>query len=526
MQATNKSNNRVSTERLLPSLHASRVTHHALLPLAATLGALLVAFAPLRVNLTTLPLSGSTNESLGVFAILLAGWLVWREREQLRMLPAQTDWRGLVLIALSILVALAGYRLVMRFALGVSLVLFAAGSVWWLFGVRWVRHLWFPLLLLVAIVPLPLDLVGAIAFRMQTVVARATAFLAGLLGVPVERVGVTLNVPGHVIQVNEACSGWHSFSAAFWLFLLVLYWQRPKKWVQWLWVIPALFPIAIIANIFRVTTVVVGSVHGQEWLLKSPWHEMLGLGYFMLLVYLLFRYAVPWQSSEKATTIVCTSDELKPLPAPSPTRLWQLAGIAWVMASLVLWTGWQARRTVEGFQPPEVPAQLGEWRQVHKSVEGLNDGYWFVQARYEAKGSPPFTTHESRLTHHAPLQVLLHIPIAPQHRPKRLLNLWLGQGYELVSSNTVSVSLPTRTVPVQVNQFVKGNEQVFVAVTYLHPQKSVTSPVSARWERMKEQLLWGKSKPWLAIGVASAEAKTAVEALRLLGAVIDAWLQQ
>ncbi len=512
MKTTERSNNKV----IKGSVSALQVTPHALaswwLPLLLLGIALVVLFHPLRVNLATLPLSGSTNESLGVFAFLLAGWLVWRERERLKALPAKPDARSLFLLLLSALIALGGYRLVMRFALGVALALFAAGAVWWLFGKRWVRHLWFPLLLLMAAVPLPLDLVGAIAFRMQTVVARATAFLAGLLGVPVERVGVTLHLPGQVIQVNEACSGWHSFSAAFWLFLLVLYWRRPKNWWQWLWVIPALFPIAILANIFRVTTVVVGSAHGQDWLLKTPWHELLGLGYFLLLVYLLFRYAISWQGQGEST-VVYTEEATKPFPLPPPNRLWQLTGFAWVVAGLVLWNGWQVQRSVEGFQPPEVPPQLGEWRQVDKTVEGLDNGYWFVQANYEAEGKPP-------------LQVLLHIPIAPQHRPKRVLNLWLGQGYELVSSTTVSVPLATRTVPAQVNQFIKGNEQVFVVVTYLHPKKSVTSPVAARWHRMQEQLLWGISQPWVAIGVAAAEPQIAIDTLRQISTGVDAWLQQ
>jgi exosortase len=480
------------------------------LPLTAALIALAVIFHPLSVNLATIPLSGSTNESLGVFALLLSGWLVWRERERLKNLPAQPDAWGLVFLLLGALVAIAGYRLVMRFALGVALVLIATGAVWWLWGRHWVRHLWFPLLLLVAIVPLPLDLVGAIAFRMQTIVARYAAFLAGLFGVPVERVGVTLNIPGHVIQVNEACSGWHSFSAAFWLFLLLLYWQRPQRWWQWLWVIPVLFPIAIVSNIFRVTTVVVSAANGFDLLLRSPWHEMLGLGYFLLLVWLLFRYAIKWQS-EGTSNVVFSATEAKGL-LPARSRAWQLTGLLWVFAGLVLWTGWQMGRAASNFKPPEIPKQLGEWKLVWENVEGLDDGYWFAQARYEAKGQPP-------------LQILLHIPIENRHRPKRLLNLWLGQGYELVGSETLTVDLPHRQIPAQLVRFAKGQEIQFVAVTYLHPKRAVTSPVSARWHRMQEQLLFGVSKPWLAVGVAGSDDKSVLKAFRTLAAKMDEWLK-
>ncbi len=482
-----------------------------LLPLGAAMTALALIYHPLKVNLFNLPLSGSTNESLGAMALTLAAFLVWQRRDRLKALPCQPDGKGIWLILLGGLLAFLGHRLVMRFPLAVSLPLVTAGCLWWLCGRRWVAQLWFPLILLMAIAPLPLDLVGAIAFRMQTVVARFVAFLVGLMGLPIERVGVTLVLQGHVVEVNEACSGWHTFSAAFWLFLLLLYWQRPPKWWQWLWVVPVLFPIAIVANVFRVTTVVVSSANGFDLLLRSPWHEMLGLGYFLALAWLLFRYAVRWQG-EGASSATCSASEASSLPLPAQTRMWQLTGLLWLVAGLILWTGWQMGRAAAAFKPPEIPKQLGKWQQTWKTVEGLDDGYWFAQARYEAKGKQP-------------LQVFLHIPIENRHRPKRLLNLWLGQGYELASSETVSVSLPSRTVPAQSVKFVKGDKQQFVAVTYLHPMRATTSPVEARWHRMREQLLWGVSRPWLAIGVSGSEPKTLLEAIRLLAAEMDPWLQ-
>lgn len=481
-----------------------------LLPSLAALAALTVIFRPLSVSLTTIPLSGSTNESLGIFAILLSGWLIWEERKQLRNLPIQPDAWGLLLLLLGTLMVFVSYRLVMRFVLGFALVLIASGGVWWLWGRNFVRQLWFPLLLLFAVVPLPLDLVGAIAFRMQTIVARYASLLSGLLGVHVERVGVTLNIPGHAIQVNEACSGWHSFSAAFWLFLLLLYWQKPKQWWQWLWVIPILFSVAILANIFRVTTVVVSAANGVDLFLHSPWHEMLGLSYFLLLVWLLLRYAVKWQGAEASNIVFSAVGETSLLPAWN--RVWQLAGFLWVIAGLALLTSWQTSRTVSSFKPPEIPSRLGKWKQTWKDVGGLKDGYWFAQIRYEAKDEQP-------------VHAFLHIPIENRHRPKRLLNLWLGQGYELADSKIITVGLLSRKASVRLVRFVRGQEQQFVAITYLHPRKITTSPTSARWYRMQEQLLRGVSRPWLAIGVAGNNAQTTLEVFRALAVEMDRWLR-
>ena len=146
------------------------------LTIAALLSALVVIFRPLYLNLFNLPLSGSMNESLGIFALLLSGWLTWRERGQLKSLPVKPEAWGLLILVLGALIAIASHRLVMRFTLGVALALIAAGTVWWLYGRAWVKRLWFPIFILVSIVPLPLDLVGAIAFRMQTIVDRYAAF--------------------------------------------------------------------------------------------------------------------------------------------------------------------------------------------------------------------------------------------------------------------------------------------------------------------------------------------------------------
>jgi hypothetical protein len=64
-----------------------------------------------------------------------------------------------------------------------------------------------------------------------------------------------------------------------------------------------------------------------------------------------------------------------------------------------------------------------------------------------------------------------------------------------------------------------------VAVTYLHPKRAVTSPVSARWHRMQEQLLFGVSKPWLAVGVAGSDDKSVLKAFKTLAAKMDEWLK-
>lgn len=488
-----------------------------LLPLAAAMLALALIYHPLSVNLFNLPLSGSTNESLGAVALILAAFLVWQRREQLRALPCQPESKGIWLILLGGVLAFIGHRLVMRFPLSISLALVMAGSLWWLCGRKWVAQLWFPLLLLTAITPLPLDLVGAIAFRMQTIVARFAAFLLGLTGLPVERSGVTLLVKDYAVQVNEACSGWHTFSAAVWLFLVALYWQQPDRWWRWLWCLPLLLPLALIANIFRVSTVALGGVFGQKWVGISPWHELIGLGYFMALALTLFRFMFRWQPKGEATKFPNSPISQFPNFPISKIALWRVAFVLLFLGLGMTAAAWQGKRAVMSQTLPKLPAQIKGWELVNQRTEGTDEGYWFVQASYRRPSDKDTT---------ATAQAFLHLPLTAVHRPKRLLNLWLGQGYELRETRTVWVNSPYRKVPVQIALFVKGAERSFVTVTYLHPKRTATSPVEARLYRMGEQLLYGASLPWLMVGASCPEEKITLDLEKSLIAESERWLRK
>jgi exosortase len=450
---------------------------------------------------------------LGFFALLLGGCLVWQRRKSLQHLPLHTDSQGLWLLLLGALLAWLGYRLIMRFLLALSLACLAAGSVWWLCGRRWAAHLWFPFLLLAGVAPLPLDLVGAIAFRLQNIVARLATFLIGVLGVPVERDGVTLWIGGHAVQVNEACSGWHTFSAAVWLFLVLLYWQRPDRWWRWVAVLLLLLPLAVFANTLRVTTVALGIAFRQSWVAVSPWHELIGMVYFLGLALVLMR----WLTAGKGRQQEMPSPDLPDLSssrALSKRALWAWAVGLWLLLGITLASVWQSRHAVAALRLPTFPTRLGDWTLMQFQDDDAGDGEWFAQATYRSPDG-------QRL-----VKAFLHLPLNATKRPKRLLNLWLGIGYELVANRTILTKTKIRPVPIQIARFTRANEQVIVAVTYLHPDQAVTSPVSARLRRIWEQLRYGMPQPWVTVGVAAPDEKSALTLERLLVAEVEEWLQR
>ncbi|MFA0781503.1 MAG: hypothetical protein RJAPGHWK_003033, partial [Candidatus Fervidibacter sp.] len=159
------------------------------------------------------------------------------------------------------------------------------------------------------------------------------------------------------------------------------------------------------------------------------------------------------------------------------------------------------------------PARLGDWVRVQIHDDDTADGEWFAQATYRSPDRQRFA------------KAFLHLPLSAVKRPKRLLNLWLGMGYEMVASRTVTVTVPTRSVPVQLVRFTRANEQVVVAVTYLHPERAATSPVSARLGRVLEQLRYGTPRPWVTVGIAATDEPSALALERTLVGEVEHWLQ-
>ncbi|MDH7570002.1 MAG: exosortase/archaeosortase family protein, partial [Armatimonadota bacterium] len=257
------------------------------IPAALATAAVVLLHHPLSYNLARVPMVGTDNEGLGLAAFALAAGVAWHRRDALRELAVAPDRRGWFLVVLGGLLALVGHQQEMRLPLAVSLPLILGGALWVAYGRQWAAALWFPLVLLVAVVPLPAEINKAISFPMQAIAARFAAIVVDLLGTPVRREGVTLWVEGRSILVSEGCSGWRTFTGAFWLFLVFTYWQQPPRWWQWVGYLLLLLPIAIAANTLRVITVVAGAVRGLDWLLDSPWHELVGFAYFIPLVWML-----------------------------------------------------------------------------------------------------------------------------------------------------------------------------------------------------------------------------------------------
>jgi len=200
----------------------------------------------------------------GFFVPVIAGYMVWKMRDELMAEPVSTNWWGLVLVlygALQVTVATLGAELFLaRTAFIISLV----GAVLFTCGTRCTRKLAFPLFLLVFMVPIPAIVYTQITFPLQLLASRVAEAALGLIGIPVFRDGNILELSSQRLSVVEACSGIRSLLSLSFLSLVYGYFFDEKPWMR-----PVLFvatvPIAIAANAARVTFTGILSEYNKEF---------------------------------------------------------------------------------------------------------------------------------------------------------------------------------------------------------------------------------------------------------------------
>lgn len=190
--------------------------------------------------------------SHGFFVPVVAGYIVWQKRSEILALKLQSHWLGLgivILAGLQLLVATLGAEL---FLARTAFVFAVWGSVIYLGGWQLFRTLFFPLFILLLMIPIPEIIYNQITFPLQLFASHVAEIVLGLLGYPVLREGNVLELASQKLQVVEACSGIRSLLALTFLSLVYGHFFTKSLWIR-----IALFfstiPVAIAANAGRVT---------------------------------------------------------------------------------------------------------------------------------------------------------------------------------------------------------------------------------------------------------------------------------
>lgn len=214
-------------------------------------------------------------------------WLLWREGDGLR-----TEGRRMPLLppVLSLILLLPIYalgRIVNVLAIE-SLALWAVLIVlaYLQFGPA-LRRVWFPIVYFLFLVTPPENVLFVATRPIKDALAVAVVDLLGWLGFAVARTGVMIQIDGYQLLVATACSGINSLIGICAVSLLYVHLRRGSEPRYALLLTALLLPIAVFANFVRIILLVLMTHYFGESVAQGVFHELTGLGIFILSLLLL-----------------------------------------------------------------------------------------------------------------------------------------------------------------------------------------------------------------------------------------------
>lgn len=208
-------------------------------------------------------------------------WLIMRRRKEL----AKVRSTGSSAVMLAIIVpALAVYVFARAFDF-LSVEIASAGLVlgaaaYGYFGAEVVKRLWFPILYLCFMIPLPLWFIDAVTAPLKELVSWSASGLLELAGYPIVRQGVTLYVAQYQLLVEDACAGLNSLVSLTAISLFYIYLLHNATWRYSLLLVAWIIPLAILANMVRIIILVLITYHFGNAAAQGFLHSTAGLVMF------------------------------------------------------------------------------------------------------------------------------------------------------------------------------------------------------------------------------------------------------
>ncbi len=226
------------------------------------------------------------NYSHGFLIPFVSGYLVWQKREVLRAFEIKSNIFGLVILIFGLAIFTIGTAGAEWFVTRVSLIIVLAGILLYLFGKEIIKSIWFPIVFLIFMIPIPYVIYYGLAFPMQIFSTELAFGSLKLIGFSALRQGNIIHLPNYSLEVVAACSGLRSLislSALSAVFAYITQRSSLKRSVLFL----SAVPIAIIANVFRLFVTAIGAVIIGPEFAEGFLHEFSGLLVFVTAIILL-----------------------------------------------------------------------------------------------------------------------------------------------------------------------------------------------------------------------------------------------
>jgi exosortase len=227
------------------------------------------------------------NFEHGIFVPMFAFFILWQDRERLRLIAPNPSWVGLPILLAGLIMLSLGVLGAELFFSRVSLLVILAGLILLFQGWEFFRAVLFPWAVLVLMIPIPNLLLQQVTFPLQLLASKLATVLLELVGVPVLRQGNVIVLASMPLDVAEACSGIRSLLTLVTLAIIYGYLMETRIWVRIVLAFSAI-PIAVAANSFRIFGTGLLVQYWDPDKAEGFFHTFSGWLIFVVALFLLF----------------------------------------------------------------------------------------------------------------------------------------------------------------------------------------------------------------------------------------------
>lgn len=199
----------------------------------------------------------SSEGSHGFIVLAVILWIFWQQKAAFSRIPLNSSpalgWA--LLVPGLLLYALGRSQDILLLEVG-SVLLILPAALLACHGKALLRSLWFPVLFLVFLVPLPGFVVDGLTGSLKLYVSIIVDQLLYTLGYPIGRSGVVLTMGPYQLMVADACSGINSMFSLSAIGVLYVYLRGKASRAHNILLLLSILPIAFLANVGRVIALV------------------------------------------------------------------------------------------------------------------------------------------------------------------------------------------------------------------------------------------------------------------------------
>ena len=239
--------------------------------------------------------------------IVLIPWLslyvLYLDRKAILSSRAWSPWVGSIALGVGALWAWradsATYGSNLLTVQMLAFVLMCWGIFLFCYGIQAFRTYSFGLLVLLCMVPLPVDLLNAVIVFLQRNSAEVTDMVFSFLGIPFFREGFVFALPNIKIHVAQECSGIRSALSLVITSLVAGRFLLRSAWGKWA-LVAIVVPLAIVKNAFRIVGLsLLANYVDPSFITDSSLHRFGGIPLFALSVVILLSLAWMLRNMEK-----------------------------------------------------------------------------------------------------------------------------------------------------------------------------------------------------------------------------------